>query len=106
MLFAQTASGYIINSNYYDKLITLYEWCLPLLIASIISESNDFPKIELQYLLSSFREAIREDLNLLYTANYIPSILQYGDIDDILKLGGNTVTVKFRTDSFGRVIAN
>ena len=82
------------------------KWCLPLLIASIISESNDFPKIELQYLLSSFREAIREDLNLLYTANYIPSILQYGDIDDILKLGGNTVTVKFRTDSFGRVIAN
>lgn len=34
VLFAQTASGYIINSNYYDKLITLYEWCLPLLIST------------------------------------------------------------------------
>lgn len=29
--FAQTASGYIINSHYYDKLISLYEWALPLL---------------------------------------------------------------------------
>ena len=33
VLFAQTASGYIVNSNYYDKLIALYEWCLPLLIS-------------------------------------------------------------------------
>jgi hypothetical protein len=82
------------------------KWCLPLLVASIICESKDFPKIELHYLLSSFRSAISEDLNLLYTANYIPSILQYGDIDDLLKLGGAIVSVKFRTDSFGRVIAN
>ena len=29
--FAQTASGYIINSHYYDKLISLYEWSIPLL---------------------------------------------------------------------------
>ena len=28
---AQTASGYIVNNNYYDKLIQLYEWALPLL---------------------------------------------------------------------------
>ena len=34
VLFAQTASGYIVNSNYYDKLIKLYEWCLPLLIST------------------------------------------------------------------------
>ena len=31
VLEAQTASGYIVNSNYYDKLIELYEWALPLL---------------------------------------------------------------------------
>lgn len=30
--FAQTASGYIVNNHYYDKLIKLYEWALPLLI--------------------------------------------------------------------------
>jgi GR25 family glycosyltransferase involved in LPS biosynthesis len=30
-LNVQTASGYIVNSNYYDKLIILYEWALPLL---------------------------------------------------------------------------
>jgi len=34
VLFAQTASGYIVNCNYYDKLIELYEWCLPLLIST------------------------------------------------------------------------
>lgn len=34
VLFAHTASGYIVNSNYYDKLIQLYEWCLPLLIST------------------------------------------------------------------------
>jgi glycosyl transferase family 25 len=27
----QTASGYIVNNHYYDKLIHLYEWALPLL---------------------------------------------------------------------------
>jgi glycosyl transferase family 25 len=31
VLEAQTASGYIVNSNYYDKLIALYEWAIPLL---------------------------------------------------------------------------
>lgn len=31
VLFAQTASGYIVNANYYDKLIELYERYLPLL---------------------------------------------------------------------------
>ena len=34
VLFSQTASGYIINSDYYDKLIQLYEWSLPLLIST------------------------------------------------------------------------
>lgn len=29
--YAQTASGYIVNSKYYDKLIHLYEWAFPML---------------------------------------------------------------------------
>lgn len=29
--FSNTASGYIVNSNYYDKFIELYEWSVPLL---------------------------------------------------------------------------
>jgi GR25 family glycosyltransferase involved in LPS biosynthesis len=29
--YAQTASGYIIHSRYYDRLIELYEWAIPLL---------------------------------------------------------------------------
>ena len=31
LLFSQTASGYLVNSNYYDKLIDLYEKAIPLL---------------------------------------------------------------------------
>lgn len=31
VLYAQTASGYIVNSKYYDKLINLYEWAFPML---------------------------------------------------------------------------
>jgi hypothetical protein len=27
----QTASGYIVNNHYYDTLISLYEWAIPLL---------------------------------------------------------------------------
>jgi glycosyl transferase family 25 len=34
LLSAGSASGYIVNCNYYDKLIELYEWCLPLLIST------------------------------------------------------------------------
>ena len=28
---AQTASGYIVNNQFYDKMIELYEWAIPLL---------------------------------------------------------------------------
>jgi len=31
VLDAQTASGYLVNSNYFDELIYLYEWSCPLL---------------------------------------------------------------------------
>lgn len=31
VLEAQTASGYLVNRHYYDKLITLFEWANPLL---------------------------------------------------------------------------
>ncbi len=31
MTFCQTASGYIVNGHYFDKLIKLYEWAMPLL---------------------------------------------------------------------------
>lgn len=31
IIFSQLASGYIVNKNYYDTLINLYEWALPLL---------------------------------------------------------------------------
>lgn len=31
VLDGQTASGYIVNQHYYDKLIALYEWAIPLL---------------------------------------------------------------------------
>jgi GR25 family glycosyltransferase involved in LPS biosynthesis len=31
VLYAQTASGYLVSSSYYDKLIELYEWAFPLL---------------------------------------------------------------------------
>ena len=31
VLDAQTASGYIVNASYYDELIRLYEWAIPLL---------------------------------------------------------------------------
>lgn len=34
ILFSQTASGYIVNSNYYDKLIELYEWAAPQLLST------------------------------------------------------------------------
>ena len=29
--YAQTASGYIVNAHYYDAIIQLYEWAIPLL---------------------------------------------------------------------------
>jgi hypothetical protein len=29
--YAQTASAYIVNARYYDELIELYEWAIPLL---------------------------------------------------------------------------
>jgi len=32
--FSSTASGYIINSHYYDAIIELYEWAFPLLEAT------------------------------------------------------------------------
>ena len=34
ILFSQTASGYIVNSNYYNVLIELYEWAMHLLMST------------------------------------------------------------------------
>ena len=34
VLFAQTASAYIVQAHYYDDLIRLYEWAMPLLEAT------------------------------------------------------------------------
>ena len=31
IIFGQTASGYIVNNHYFDKLIELYEYNIPLL---------------------------------------------------------------------------
>jgi GR25 family glycosyltransferase involved in LPS biosynthesis len=31
ILYSATASAYIVNSHYFDKLINLYEWAMPLL---------------------------------------------------------------------------
>lgn len=31
VVYAQTASGYIVNAHYYDTIIKLYEWAIPLL---------------------------------------------------------------------------
>lgn len=31
ILYAQTASAYLVNSTYYDKIIELYEWAFPIL---------------------------------------------------------------------------
>jgi len=31
VLYAQTASGYLVHSRHYDALIALYEWAIPLL---------------------------------------------------------------------------
>jgi GR25 family glycosyltransferase involved in LPS biosynthesis len=31
VLFSATASAYIVNNHYFDKLVNLYEWAMPLL---------------------------------------------------------------------------
>lgn len=31
IIFSQSASGYIVNERYYDTLISLYDWAIPLL---------------------------------------------------------------------------
>jgi GR25 family glycosyltransferase involved in LPS biosynthesis len=48
--FASTTSGYIVNSYYYDKLISLYEWALPLLEKTNIhwEDANDIVWKDLQ----------------------------------------------------------
>lgn len=112
--FSSSVMGYRVQEivSYVNKhgnaikvLQASQKWCLPLLLACAIHKSKGFPKIELQYLLSSYRSVLLEDLNVINSANYLPGILQYGDIDDILKLCGDSVTVKYRTDSFGRVVS-
>jgi glycosyl transferase family 25 len=35
VVFAQTASAYIVQAHYYDDLIRLYEWAMPLLEATM-----------------------------------------------------------------------
>ena len=51
VLYAQTASAYVVNAHYYDKLISLYEYALPLLESTGMHwvYANDVVWRDLQY---------------------------------------------------------
>jgi hypothetical protein len=81
------------------------KWALPLLIAAVLGGKKKFPKIEISLLLNSYAALLKADLNLVECGSYIPGILNYGDIDDLIKLVEGKCVVKTRIDAFGRVIS-
>jgi len=80
------------------------KWALPLLIAAALGGSRKFPKIEIALLLNSYEELLKADLNLVECGSYIPGILNYGDVDDLIQLVEGRCIVKSRVDGFGRVV--
>ncbi len=81
------------------------KWALPLLIAAILGGKKKFPKIEISLLLNSYAALLKADLNLVECGSYIPGILNYGDIDDLIKLVEGKCIIKSRIDGFGRVVS-
>lgn len=67
LIFSQSAAGYIVHKNYYDTLINLYEWALPLLESTgqtwIYSNDTVWKELQTKDKWFGFKKKIGKQMN-------------------------------------------
>jgi len=81
------------------------EWSVPLAFACAVAEPGLLPRAEVRYLPASFRDFFDADLNSTSLGLIVPGLLGWGDMDDAIALAGDRLTVTYRVDADGRVVA-
>jgi hypothetical protein len=81
------------------------EWAVPLTLACALARADQLPRATVRYLVASFRDFLDADLNTTGLEQVVPGLLSIGDMDDIVQLASDRLTVEFRVDADGRVVA-
>ena len=89
----------------FECLTAQREWSVPLAFACAVAEPGLLPRAEVRYLPASFRDFFDADLNSTSLGLIVPGLLAWGDIVDAVALAGDRLTVTYRVDADGRVVA-
>lgn len=79
-------------------------WSVPLAFAAAMAGPDLLKAATVRYLPASFRDFLDADLNSTSIGMIVPGLLAHGDIDDVVALAGERLTVPFRVDSDWRVV--
>jgi len=79
-------------------------WAVPLTFAAPLLPKS-VKRVKVQYVPIAFREIMSAEVNTTSPGLYVQGLLIHGDIDDVIKLAGERLTVKYRIDADGRVVA-
>ena len=79
-------------------------WAVPLTFAAALLPRS-VQRIQVKYVPASFREIMSAEMNTTSPGLYVQGLLVHGDMDDVIKLAGKRLTVQYRIDADGRVVA-
>ncbi|MFH1377315.1 MAG: hypothetical protein ABIH86_01010 [Planctomycetota bacterium] len=91
-------------SGKIKRLSASDKWAIPLLFATALAPKDSFVTASVSRLLKSFKACLDADLTLISMGSVVHSILKYGDLDDVVALAGDRLTIESRIDPYGRVI--
>ena len=77
-------------------------WALPVVCAAALTDRSDVT-FEADYLLNSYTTCFEDQLTAVPVHQIITGILKYGDIDDIIDLAGDKLSIGYRVDAQGGV---
>lgn len=89
-----------------DSLTAEGAWSVPLAFAAALAGPELLKAATVRYLPARFRDCLTADLNTTNLGTIVPGLLAHGDIDDVVALAGDRLTVEFRTDPDGRVVSD
>ncbi|KKM79007.1 hypothetical protein LCGC14_1354200, partial [marine sediment metagenome] len=79
-------------------------WAVPLTFAAPLLPGS-VKRVKVKYLPASFAAIMSAEVNTTSPGLYVQGLLIHGDMDDVIKLAGKRLTVQYRIDADGRVVA-
>ncbi|MCD6364543.1 MAG: hypothetical protein J7M14_01580 [Planctomycetes bacterium] len=80
------------------------QWALPLAFAAAMAPEGLFEHATARYLPLAFRDWLDAELNTMKIGMMAHNLLAYGDMDDVIAIAGDRLTVEHRVDADWRVV--